>query len=332
MRALFLALCSVTFLFTGCGYVGPVLPPSPRIPDAINNLNVVERGDEIVITFSTPPRTTDLLPIEEFSNVDLRVGPSVEPFDQAKWEASARAYAVPHQYVGGDEEEPRSLPVTRSIPVSEWQGKKVDVLVRTSVRKRDHFSAWSNRITLDVLPPLASPALKVEATAAGYKLTWTADSRANKFQILRQAQGEKAPSVVGISDKTEYVDGTAQWDKTYAYNVIAQTGMAESLPSPAVSMNKPDTFAPAVPIGLVALAGSDSVELSWKRNEELDFKNYVLLRSVDSGPFRQVGGPLNLPSYTDRDVQHGKRYRYQLSAVDIKGNGSENSTPAEVSY
>lgn len=316
----------------GCGYVGPVVPPSPQIPAPVSNLSAVEQGDRIVISFATPPRTTDALAIEEFSNIDLRVGPSAVPFDQAKWEASARLYAVTHQYAGGDENEVRSLPVTKSIPVSEWQGKRVDILVRTAIKKRDHFSAWSNRITLDVVVPLNTPVLKVKATGDGYRLSWTADDRANKFRILRQGPGEKTPSVVGISDRPEYVDATAQWEKPYSYSVVAQLASAESLPSATIPVNERDTFPPAVPSGVVALAGPDSVELSWKRNDELDFKGYGLFRSIDGGPFQRLGELLTLPSYTDRNVQHGKRYRYEISAVDQKGNPSENSPPSEVAY
>ena len=332
-RLAFVVVVSAALGLTGCGYVGPVVPPSPKIPGPVNNLLAVERGDQIVITFSTPPRTTDFLPVQDFSNIDLRVGTNAEPFNEGRWVATARAYPIAPQDTGGDEAEPVSLPITKSIPAAEWQGKTIDVLVRTEIKKRGHFSNWSNRATLKVVLPLAPPALTVEATAAGYRLTWTADNRANKFQILRQVQGEKSPAVVGISEgREDNVEATAEWEKTYSYNVVAQVGAAESLPSPAVRINKPDTFAPAVPTGIVALAAPDSVELSWKRNEESDFKGYALFRSTDGGAFARQGDLLTLPSYTDRAVQHGKHYRYAISAVDQKGNASENSAAVEVAY
>lgn len=313
--------------------MGPVVPPSPQIPSEIKDLAAVERGDQILITFTTPARTRDFLPIEEFSNIDLRVGPSVEPFNQQQWEAAARTYLVaPTQTPAGDETEARSLPVQRSIPVSDWNGKKVDVLVRTAVKKRGHFSAWSNLATLDVVQPLDPPEVKLQPTAAGYRLTWSGTSRATRFEILRQGPGEKAPAAVGFSEKPEYVDGTAQWDTTYSYNVVAQLGKAESLPSKSAVGNSPDKFAPAVPAGIVALAAPESIELSWNRNDEIDFKGYEIFRSVNGGPFERLGDLLTLPSYSDRKAQHGKQYRYSVSAIDQKGNLSDKSAPVEVAY
>jgi fibronectin type 3 domain-containing protein len=39
-----------------------------------------------------------------------------------------------------------------------------------------------------------------------------------------------------------------------------------------------------------------------------------------------------LPTYSDRNVQHGKTYRYAVSAVDQKNNESAKSMVAEVAY
>ena len=63
-------------MLVGCGYVGPVLPPSPLIPNGITDLSVLERGDRLWITFNVPARTTDQVAIKNFSEIDLRIGPS----------------------------------------------------------------------------------------------------------------------------------------------------------------------------------------------------------------------------------------------------------------
>jgi fibronectin type 3 domain-containing protein len=41
---------------------------------------------------------------------------------------------------------------------------------------------------------------------------------------------------------------------------------------------------------------------------------------------------LTLPTYSDHNVEHGKTYRYQVSAVDQKNNESAKSAVAEVAY
>lgn len=95
MRAQHLALLLVMLLLASCGYIGPVLPPSPKLPLSITNLSVVEQGDQLVVTCSLPERTSDSLFIPTFSKIDLGVGPEVSPFDFEKWSQQAKHYEVP---------------------------------------------------------------------------------------------------------------------------------------------------------------------------------------------------------------------------------------------
>jgi fibronectin type 3 domain-containing protein len=39
-----------------------------------------------------------------------------------------------------------------------------------------------------------------------------------------------------------------------------------------------------------------------------------------------------LPAYSDRKVEHGKTYRYEISSVDKKSNESDKSASAEVVF
>jgi hypothetical protein len=314
-----------------CGYVGPVVPPSPQLPAAVTNLTAVERGDQIVIQFSTPPRTTDNLPIRQFSDIDLRIGPSVTPFDFDRWAASAKQIPVPDPPPDKDDD-PVPHPITGTVPVAEWQGQHVDILVRTAGKKRGHLSQWSNRVSLDVIEPLSPPDVKQEATAQGYRLTWQEERPGLHYQVSRQGPADKAPVVFATVDKSEYVDGTAQWDTRYVYTVTAQASSAESLPSKPVRVNHPDTFGPSVPASITALAGPDSIEISWSRSPEPDLKGYFLYRSLNGTDWEKAGSLLTLPTYSDHKVEHGKVYRYSVSAVDQKNNESGRSPIAEVAF
>lgn len=313
--------------------MGPVVPPSPQIPSPVNNLAVVERGDHLIITFTTPSHTIDALPIQQFSDVDLRIGPSVTPFDFERWAASATRYDHPLlENDDNDPDNPHSIPVTTQIGVSEWQGKKIDVAVRTSVRKGEHYSQWSNRVSLEVIPPLSPPQIKWEATREGYKLTWPEETAGARYDVLRQGPGEKSPATIGVAEKPEYIDTTSQWDTPYVYEVIAKKGAAESLPSESVKANYPDKFPPSVPASVVALAGPDSVEVTWSRSPEADTKGYYVYRSTNGGPFERQGDLVAIPTFSDRKVEHGKIYRYAISAVDQKNNPSEKSAPVEAVF
>ena len=202
------------FLLTSCGYVGPIVPPSPEIPAAVKDLVAVERGNKIEVFFRTPPRTTDNLAIKKFSSIDLRIGPDVVPFDFAAWANGATAFPLPPP-PPGDPLDPKPLPITGSLPIEGLLGKHVTVAVRTAVKAGDHYSSWSNRIVLDIVEPVKTPTdLKIAASANGIVLDWTAVDAADQYRILRQAAGETLTEI-GKTDKPHFVDETSQFDIPY---------------------------------------------------------------------------------------------------------------------
>ena len=91
-----------------------------------------------------------------------------------------------------------------------------------------------------------------------------------------------------------------------------------------------DTFPPAVPTGLNAIATAESVELVWDRNTEADLAGYRLYRAPAAGAFEKLADIAEAPSYSDRKVESGKQYRYAVSAVDRLGNESARSEPVAV--
>ncbi len=331
MRSALFAICVVLAFTEGCGYVGPVSPPSPEIPVPVANLTAVERGNQIEVSFTTPGLTTDLLQVKKFSAIELRAGPAVTPFNVSKWEASSKQYEFP-SLPTIDADDPQPVPLKLNIPVSDWQGQRITVAVRTAVKSGNRFSLWSAPVNLDVIEPLQAPKVSAEATRDGYKLTWAEERPEVQYEVLRSGPGQAAASSVGTADKPSFVDSTSQWDVPYTYFVLAKKDGAESPRSQGVSVNYPDKFAPSVPQGVTALAGPDSVELTWSRSPEADLKGYRIYRAVGNGPLEPLGELINLPTFSDRKVEHGKTYRYAISAVDLKNNESEKSSAVEVSF
>jgi hypothetical protein len=331
VRAGVLAVCISLALLCNCGYVGPVVPPSPEIPGAVADLTAVQQGDIIRITFSTPPRTTDNLPIKHFSNLDLRLGPLPRPFDLDRWSAGAKEYAI-EPPEPNDPDDPRPQAMEKTVPAAEWMNRQVAVAVRTAIKKKGHYSQWSNIVRLDVIPPLQPPNIKLEATAQGVKITWPPEGEGLHYEIYRQRAGDKEPEHIGTAEHDEYVDDTAQYDTAYEYSVVAAKGSTESLPSKREAITPIDIFPPSIPASITGLATPNSIEVSWQRSPEPDLKGYYVYRSVDGGPFTRQGDMLTLPTYSDHNVEHGKTYRYEVSAVDQKNNESGKSAAAEVSF
>ncbi|MGA8029412.1 MAG: hypothetical protein WB992_19900, partial [Bryobacteraceae bacterium] len=313
-------------LSLSCGYRGPIYPPSPELPVAITDLAAIERGNRLVITFSAPTRTTDDLAIKRFSEIDLRIGPAPVPFDFGRWAAAAAQFQL-NPPPPNDPDDPKPALMTDSIPISEWLGQRIAVAVRTAVKKTGHYSQWSNRVVLEVIPPLQPPDASAKATSQGVRLSWPSQGSEMHYRVLRKGPADKTPVEVGTAEKNEYLDTTAQYDTHYEYSVVAAETTAESLPSKSVDITPIDIFAPSVPTGVTALATPESIEVSWQRSPESDLKGYYVYRSVSGGPFVRMGDLLTLPVYSDHSVEHGKTYRYAVSSIDQKGNESEKSAP-----
>jgi fibronectin type 3 domain-containing protein len=230
-----------------------------------------------------------------------------------------------------DPDDPQPVPISTQIPAATFEGQHVVAAVRTAV-KRDRYSSWSNRVLVDVVPPLEPPIVTAEPTARGIALSWPAQRAGLTYRISRQSAADKQPIAVGTTDQPHFVDTAAQSDIEYRYTVVASQGLAESLPSGVVTTTLIDTFAPSVPAGVTALAGPDSIEVSWQRSPEPDLQGYYVYRSVDGAPFERQGALVPLPAYSDRKLEHGKTYRYEISSVDKKSNESDTSTPAEAAF
>ncbi len=317
----FILLC-LSLLLAGCGSVGEPLYPALNIPMPVVDLSAVERGDKLDINFTIPPKTTEGLLLKEIGSLELRIGPHAgAEFHAEAWAASAKRLDVqlPAQ-VGA---------VHFETLAQEFVGKDVLVAVRVG-NARGRVSQWSNIVILTVEQPLATPAnLRAEAVVQGVRLTWIAPNQTS-FRIYRKAGEEKEPSLLASSDKPEYIDATTEYGKAYDYYVQALHDKAESDVLGPRSITPKDTFPPAVPTGLNVSTGVGAIELSWDRNTEPDFKGYQVFRSEGDGPYVKIAEGLEGPSFSDRKIETGKRYRYRISAVDQTGNPSEPSPPVEV--
>jgi len=311
-------LALLTGLLAGCGYVGDPLPPALNIPKPVEDLRVMQVGDKLLVDFTIPLQTMEGLPVRNLGPIELRIGPGGSPFDQGQWAASAREIPLTAAAPGA---------VHKEIPLAEWTSKEVVAGLRLS-NDSERKSQWSNLVSVRVQLPVPVPApLKAEATATGVRLTWPATG--SNYRVFRKAPGEEKLTVLAESQSPEYLDATAQWDRTYEYAVQALRDQAVSEFSPPVSVTPKDVFPPAVPTGLTAISGVGAIEVGWERNTEPDLRGYRLYRAPENGDFQRLGDLLEIPTYSDKQIETGKRYRYAVTAIDQAGNESARSAVAE---
>lgn len=313
-------LALALLFLTGCGFPGPVLPPLLDIPSQIPAVSAAELGDKIIVEFTLPELTTEGNPLRNVRLLEVRVGAAVTPFSVDAWAQTAKAYPVPSPAPG---------PFTREIPVADWTGKDVLISAR-AVGPKGKPSQWATMKALKVDPPLSAPAaVKADNVEPGVKITWQGTEQ--KYRIYRSI-GDAAQERIAESDKAEYIDEATQYDKTYRYRVQAFTDeFHASASSDPAEVTTKDVFPPAVPGALTAILGVNTVELAWTRNTESDFAGYNVYRSADGGPLVKIAELIPAPTFSDNKIEAGKKYRYEVSAVDAKGNESAHSTPAEAS-
>jgi len=319
-----LRTCATILLLSflaGCGSIGEPLYPALHIPSQVNDMVIVERGENLGLAFTIPQLTTEGLPVKEIGEVDLRVGPSTpNAFNQDDWLKTATRVTVPTPDKPGL--------VQASTPVAPFVGKEVVAEVRvTNAKGRD--AGWSSPKVFSVRAPLADPTnFHVAADPMGVALTWNA-SGPSQFRIYRKTEQQPQATLLATTNQPNYIDISAEYGKTYQYLIQGVRDTVESNLIGPETITPIDVFPPAVPSGLVVSAGVGSLELAWNRNTESDFKEYRVLRSEAGGPFAEIVRGLDAPAYSDHAVQSGKHYRYELESVDQDGHVSAPSTPVE---
>lgn len=322
MRTFILSLA--TLVLAGCAYVGDPLPPALKVPSPVTDLAARQVGAEILVTFTIPPTTMEGLVLSQVGGVELKIGESpAPPFNPEPWSSTARRVEATADKPGKIE--------TR-IAARDWARKEVVIGVRLA-NARNRVSPWSNFVTLTIAPPLDKPSqLLAVASAAGTTVSWSNPNPqpGRSWKVFRQSAGENEPTEMATVQQPAFLDTGAAYDVAHRYTVIAAEGQAVSESSDAVVITPVDTFAPAAPQGLSALAGPAAAQLSWERNQEPDFALYRIYRASTNGAFTRLAESPSAANYRDATVAAGQTYRYAVSAVDKKGNESPKSEPVEI--
>ena len=303
------ALLCILWL-SGCAYIGPPKPPALDVPTRITDLRAAEYGDQILVQFTIGALTTDGLALTSLKAVEVQVTGGDSP----------RMLSAPAKGPG---------PVAHEFSAKDWVGKQVTLMVRATGPK-GKTSDWSNAVTLAVGVPLATPGeFRAVSDPQGVRLTWSG-SAGGRYRIFRGA-GDAMPQRLAEADKPEYLDTAVDFGSPYRYFVQELAGeLQQSGISAIVGVTPADTFAPAVPVGLMAVAGVNSIELAWQPNTEDDLAGYQVYRSTGGGAAERIAGPVDAPNFSDRTVEIGKKYSYAITAIDRTGNESAHSAAVEV--
>jgi predicted small lipoprotein YifL len=199
---------------------------------------------------------------------------------------------------------------------------EVPLLAAPGVVRAGTSSSDEKSVTVTWEPP---PSLSDEAPGVLY----------NVYEM--RAAGSGAVGVPGLApaplnpqplDVTSFSRPGAETGKEQCFVVrsVATVGTStiEGDPSDPICVTPRDTFPPAPPKALAAVAGTGAVNLIWDPNSEGDLAGYLVLRGEAPGDTLEplTPQPIRETRYNDRAVRPGVAYVYAIVAVDKAGNRS----------
>jgi hypothetical protein len=363
--ALSLAI-SVTLGAIGCASPGVPKPPSLNLPQPVSDLTAARVGDRVELRFTIPSRSTDKLALQgavltaifcretehqvcvsipsskaaiTFSTLadldSMFSWTDTLPEELSSGSPRALGYRVELMNSGGRSagESAPAFTAAGAAPVAveglSAEGSRLGVVLRWTATKGSG-EVILRREDMDPVLPKASTHSKLGANPPGV------------VDLIAPPDTKRPPSAESL------LDTSALPGKPYRYvamrRVTVQLGgrsiELRSAPSASVEFTLRTVYPPLTPTGLTAAAFvSDgfAVDLVWQPVDETGLiaplAGYNLYREpVDStgqptaARSRLNESPLILPGFRDGSAVQNKRYRYLVTAVDVKGNESATDT------
>jgi hypothetical protein len=347
----------------------PVRPLLPEVPVPANGsppppLPVppgVDRGATVAIRETLTPETriAVALPVDDRADAAPAAEGTQEPFGPLVAPAPAQ---LPRRHYFAIAKSPRGRESDASAPVSipleagssapgtpivtntasemtvTWtappDARTSTFVLPPSVKPTSGANASPSTTTAKVLPPLTAKSLGFNTEATTYHVYDVTPPAVavepDPFSIIIPAPITAAPiagtelAIKGVTFDQERCFEVRPVDRVHGALVIGPA-------SPRTCVTPRDTYPPAAPRALAAIAGAGVINLIWDANSEGDLAGYVVLRGEAPGDTLQpvTTEPVTVTSYRDEAVQAGTRYVYAVVAVDRAGNRSPQSNRAE---
>lgn len=320
-----LAALPLLLAATGCGRQGDPLPPPSRVPAAVQDLSVEQRGEEVRLEFQYPTVTEGGLPLQGIRRVEV-------------WEA-LQPWEPPPPPTAEEEAVPGTEPgdvATEEMPVDEAPTEEEAAGETPPEGAPDEATA-----DFGVSQPSAAPGLprmtsyELEATAKqiatfeGESLQQAIVGGRVILSLTRQQLGsltsrelEEAAEDDDESAETEGTEETAAAAERQlleahflAVKTTSPEGKTSPLSSPALLFPAPP---PPPPTGLATTTQEEGVELTWRLPPDVELEGSVVYRRDQRE--QRFGAPLaTLPAGVERlvdgDIEYDRTYVYAVASI-----------------
>ena len=334
---------------SACGSPGVPLPPSLELARPVTDLRAARKGSTVTLTWTAPTRTTDGHNIRHAGPTEI-----CRAAGTMKQCGMPLAKLAPIKNVGDKRAQSQSYTDRLSDFASASDAKLVyGIEIRNSYGKT---AGLSNEVEVPAVPTLPAPEnLQAQLAADGVHLSWSTSLNVLQipgvrfaYRIYRREATSKTQAVavevpVQADTAPSFLDSTIEWEKTYQYHLAVVTFSAQAQGSEQqvegddtaeITVVAHDVFPPATPTGLQAVFSGPGqkpfIDLVWAPDTDADLAGYNIYRS-EAGvePKKLNSDPVKSPAFRDDAVIPGHAYTYSVSAVDLRGNESQRSEPAE---
>lgn len=216
------------------------------------------------------------------------------------------------------------------------------VVVALVVQDKSSRSTLSPRATFIPAKPALAPLATFTVTPEekGVRLVWSApdDARVHTVRIYRWNDGSPTPWEVWRSvpvSAGESFDESARYGEDLNYEAAA-AGDEKDVPVEAAPARAPmiayrDTFPPAPPRDLDAVAETGRIRVLWRPGGSPDEAATIVERQTEGEEDYHRLGTVETPDsfFADAEVVPDHRYRYRLISVDQLGNQTTPVGPTD---
>jgi len=339
--------------------VQPILPPSAPIPSAVATGGTPSEVPPILappgIDRAVPAVVREALTADQRVAVELPPKPgTVPPVAAADQEPLAGPLLAPaptqlprrYYFVVGVSPRGRKSPASTPVPVPLDAASSAPAAPTVAFTETAMTITWLPSVDarsaafaeplpppanltppVPVVPPLPAKSLGFQSEATTYHLFDVPSTAAaeNPFALqlpvalTPQPQSVTAHVITGVTFGVERCFVVRPVERMAGAVVLGPA-------SPKTCVTPADTFPPAAPKSLAAIAGEGVISLIWEPNTEADLAGYLVLRGDAPGDTLRAitSEPVTATTYRDTTARAGTRYVYVVVAVD-------RATPQNVS-
>ncbi len=349
-------LLTLLVVVSACGKKGPPEPPVKLRPVKVTDLDLWQRGDEVVLRFTLPTLTSRGTPLDRIGRVLLLGVVEEEPAHEDAGETKVPRGRFMPVYEFLKKAETLETFAEADFPrflvdgKAEWHLSLAGETIGAVSPRRYYYAVAvedtegreSDLSNIESLVPMEAPAppRDLEAVSEGgrVKLTWspagTGPSPA-AYTVYRLVEGNLATRLL-LPDpaKTSATDFNPPKKGQIVYLVYASRTKGEpfieSKKGAKVEVDVGDRTPPGVPKGVRVSSGESGLEVYWMGDRAGDIAHYLIYRGASAtGPFEETARVASGDtSFVDKTAESGTVYYYAVAAIDAAGNESPRSESA----